>query len=386
MACRPAVGSCKKAFLPRLRPGAGLCNCLRVKKQNDNDTTEMNLRKILFSAAVFPFMAVQAQNDSTAVLQSRLPEWFPRVSGTIRGKVEYQPNEEEARFEVRTARIALDGRIVPMVEYKAEIDLSDEGKIKMLDAYAGVLPLDGMSLRLGQMRVPFSIDAHRSPHKQYFANRSFIAKQVGNVRDVGFYAGYKLPNVPLTLEGGVFNGSGLTNQKDYWTKSFNFSAKMQYALPFGLTLQASVQKISPEGGATYLYDGGATFRCGRWLLECEYLRKHYTNPSFKDVNALDAFVCYDLPLRRVFNKMSFLCRYDRMDNHSDGTLDEAGALKLTDAERQRVTGGITLSLAKKMNADIRINYEKYFYDDMSLAKPSERDKAVVELVIHFPNK
>jgi len=47
---------------------------------------------------------------------------------------------------------------------------------------------------------------------------------------------------------------------------------------------------------------------------------------------------------------------------------------------------MTLSLAKKMNADIRLNYEKYFYDNYSLAKTSERDKMVVELVIHFPNK
>ncbi len=41
------------------------------------------------------------------------------------------------------------------------------------------------------MRVPFTIDAHRSPHLQYFANRSFIAKQVGNVRDVGAVIGWK---------------------------------------------------------------------------------------------------------------------------------------------------------------------------------------------------
>ena len=76
-----------------------------------------------------------------------------------------------------------------------------------------------------------------------------------------------------------------------------------------------------------------------------------------------------------------------MDNHSDGTLnDEGTAMKLTDAARQRVTGGITLSFAKKMNADIRLNYEKYFYDNIELAKPSERDKAVIELVIHFHNK
>ena len=149
----------------------------------------------------------QTSNDSVSSKSERaLPEWFPQISGTIRGKMEYQTNEKEGRFEVRTARIAFDGRIVPMVEYKAEIDLSDEGKIKMLDAYAGVLPLKGMNLRLGQMRVPFSIDAHRSPHKQYFANRSFIAKQVGNVRDVGFYAAYHCQRIPLSIEAGVFNG------------------------------------------------------------------------------------------------------------------------------------------------------------------------------------
>lgn len=308
------------------------------------------------------------------------------LSGTIRGKWEYQTNENESRFEVRTARIAIDGKVVPMVEYKAEIDLSDEGQIKMLDAYAGVLPTKGLAFRIGQMRVPFSIDAHRSPHKQYFANRSFIAKQVGNVRDVGAYAGYAVPGTGLILEGGAFNGSGLTNQKNYWTKSFNFSAKARYVFPCGLTLQTSVQKISPNDNATYLFDGGFTFTRDRWTLEAEYLRKHYTHNAFSNVNAWDAFVCYDLPLKKAFRKISFLGRFDAMDDHADGTLTDDGTLKLTDGARKRVTGGITLSLAKKMNADIRLNYEKYFYSDISLAKPSERDKAVVEFVIHFPNK
>lgn len=352
-----------------------------------------SLSKALVLAAMsLMTLGAQAQNDSVKAKRT-LPEWMPNVSGTIRGKFEYQPGEGESRFEVRTARIALDGFVVPMVEYKAEIDLSDEGAIKMLDAYAGVLPFEGFKVRLGQMRVPFSIDAHRSPHKQYFANRSFIAKQVGNVRDVGFYLGYTLPGVPLTIEGGVFNGSGLTDQKNYWTKEFNFSAKAQYKLPLGFTLQGSVQKVSPQGTPVYLYDGGVTFQRAGWTLECEYLRKHYTHNSFDDVNALDAFVCYDLPLKKVFRKMSFLCRYDRMDNHADGKTfitdadgNATGLFKQSDAERQRLTGGITLSLAKKMNADIRINYEKYFYENSSLAKPSERDKAVVELVIHFPNK
>ncbi len=323
--------------------------------------------------------------DNADSVKTKKFDYLPKVSGTIRGKMEYQINENESRFEVRTARVALDGFVTPIVNYKAEIDLSDEGQIKMLDAYAGVLPTKGVALRIGQMRVPFSIDAHRSPHKQYFANRSFIAKQVGNVRDVGVYGSYTFDKVPLVIEAGAFNGSGLTNQKNYWTKEFNFSAKAQYFLPCGLTLEASVQKISPNGIHTYLYDGGVTFHRDRWTLEAEYLRKHYQNKAFNNVNAWDAFVCYDLPLKKAFSKVSFLTRYDMMNNHSDGTLTDEGKLKLTDARRQRVTGGVTLSMAisKKVLADIRLNYEKYFYDDLTLAKPSERDKAVVELVVHF---
>lgn len=62
----------------------------------------------------------QTSNDSVSSKSERaLPEWFPQISGTIRGKMEYQTNEKEGRFEVRTARIAFDGRIVPMVEYKS---------------------------------------------------------------------------------------------------------------------------------------------------------------------------------------------------------------------------------------------------------------------------
>lgn len=336
-----------------------------------------------FIAACCGLASATAQTaDST---KTKKVNYLPKVSGTIRAKAEYQTNEHESRFEVRSARVALEGFVTPIVDYKAEIDLSDEGSIKMLDAYAGVLPVQGLDLRIGQMRVPFSIDAHRSPHKQFFANRSFIAKQVGNVRDVGIYGGYRFNKVPLQLEVGAFNGSGLTHQKDYWTKNFNFSAKVQYFIPCGLTLQASVQKISPNNINTYLYDGGVTFERGRVMLEAEYLRKHYHNAAFANVNAWDAMACYNLPLRKVFSKVSFLGRYDMMDNHADGTLDENGQLKLTDARRQRITGGVTLSMAmhKKVLADIRLNYEKYFYDDISLAKPSERDKAVVELVVHF---
>ena len=100
------------------------------------------------------------------------------VHGTIRSKYELQTEEGEHRFEVRNARVSIDGVLSPIIYYKAEIDLCDEGKIKMLDAYTRLKPAKGLQFTIGQMRVPFTIDAHRSPHQQYFANRSFIAKQL----------------------------------------------------------------------------------------------------------------------------------------------------------------------------------------------------------------
>ena len=308
---------------------------------------------------------------------------MPKISGTLRAKGEYQTRDKEGRFEVRNARVALDGNVTPIVIYRAEVDLSDEGRIRMLDAYAGVLPVKGLTLRIGQMRVPFSIDAHRSPHKQFFANRSFIAKQVGDVRDVGLCASYTLPKTPLTIEGGLFNGSGLTDQKDYWTKNLNFSAKVQWKPVKMLTLQGSVQKISPTGGTVMLYDGGVSFNHAGVFLEAEYLRKHYKNNAYHAVNALNTMAAYTLPLRRVFDHLRFLTRFDMMDDHSNGSLNDEGVLQTDDAARKRLTAGITLGFAKRLAAELRLNYEKYFYDKGATMKASERDKVVMEMMIHF---
>ena len=73
-----------------------------------------------------------------------------------------------------------------------------------------------------------------------------------------------------------------------------------------------------------------------------------------------------------------------MTDHSNGTLDDTGALQLTDTERQRLTGGLTLCGSRgRINAELRLNYEKYFYKKAALAKESERDKLVMEVMVHF---
>lgn len=345
-------------------------------------------RKVLLAVlfAVCASVTAMADDDEDKVDRT------PKVHGTIRGKYEYQTEENQGRFQVRNARVSLDGNINKVVSYKVEIDLSDEGQIKMLDTYTRIKPLRGLDFTIGQMRAPFTIDAHRSPHLQYFANRSFIAKQVGNVRDVGATIGYSF-NVgfPITLQAGMFNGSGLTDQKDFWTNNVNFSAKAQLFFPRGFNLTLSTQKIKPDNVSVMMYDAGAYYHAHGWHVEAEYLYKHYGHGAFKPVHAVDAFVSYDIPLRKCFfKKISPLVRYDYMSDHSDGKRyntngdeDETGTLVINDYRRSRLTGGLTFSLDLPFVSDIRLNYEKYFYRSGAIAKPSEKDKLVIEFMTRF---
>lgn len=129
-------------------------------------------------------------------------EAAPQIHGILRGKYEYEPDLSSpqlggsrgvGRFEVRNARLSAEGNMPLRSSYKLEVDLCDESAIKMKDAWVRVNPWSTLRITLGQQRMPFSIDAHRNPSAQYFANRSFIAKQVGDMHDVGAAVGYEAP-------------------------------------------------------------------------------------------------------------------------------------------------------------------------------------------------
>lgn len=195
---------------------------------------------------------------------------------------------------------------------------------------------------------------------------------------------------PIVLEAGLFNGSGLTNQKDFWTNSVNFSAKAQLLLPHGFGLVLSTQKIKPDDVDVMMYDADLYWHARGWHVEAEYLYKHYAHDAFRPVHAFDSFVSYDIPTGQgLIRYVTPLLRYDYMSDHSDGKRylegkeNPEGSLIVNDYQRSRFTGGVTLSLKKPFVSDIRINYEKYFYRDGGVAHTSEKDKLVVELVTRF---
>lgn len=81
----------------------------------------------------------------------------------------------------------------------------------MLDAYVRYLSEKDWNITMGQMRVPFTIDTHRSPHQQYFANRHSSLNGLV-MRDVGATASYTLEDYLWFLKE-VSNGCGLTKQR-----------------------------------------------------------------------------------------------------------------------------------------------------------------------------
>ena len=327
------------------------------------------------------------------MMQSKTSKFMPGLHGILRGKFEYEPDLNAGRFEVRNARLSVVGKLPLCSEYKMEIDLCDEGEMKMKDAWVRVTPWKTLRLSLGQQRMPFSIDAHRNPSAQFFANRSFIAKQVGDMRDVGFLAGFDFTDRKqrkvASLDAGIFNGSNLNNQKSAWFTSPGYSARLQYYPVPGLSLVPSVQnqQIADRQASYTSLDMGVSFQRKGWLVEAEFLHKFYAKDAFHDCNALNTMLGYDQFLKKeksLVESIGYLARYDYMQDHSSGKSGMEGSLlKLTDAERHRLTLGVTFALRNPyFPTHLRLNYEKYWYPHGG-AKESEQDKLVCELMIKF---
>lgn len=381
----------------------------------DKETVKRNIKIYnwirVIILVVFMTLAYVALGQNRSVeerlplLEQKMNEWqqqskyMPQVHGILRGKLEYQPEMDAARFEVRNARLSASGKLHLSSEYKLEVDLCDESSIKMKDAWVRVNPVSSLRLTLGQQRMPFSIDAHRNPSAQYFANRSFIAKQVGDMRDVGMQAGFDVSlegRKVLLMDAGIFNGSNLDNQKSAWFQSPAYSARIQCFPIQGLALVPSVQhqQIANREASYTSLDMG-TYYEGRGLhIEAEYLHKFYADGAFQDCNAVDAMVIFQQNLKRqksFIQSISYLGRYDYMGDHSsgksgfeqnaDGTA--SSRLVLTDAERHRMTLGVTFGIRNPyFPTELRLNYENYWYPHGG-AKESEQDKLVCELMIKF---
>lgn len=317
-------------------------------------------------------------------------DYVPEIHGTVRAKYEYCPQLDASRFQVRNARFSVTGNVHQMVAYKAELELSDRGQTRILDAYVRVMPVKGLAFTLGQVKKQFSTDNLRSPHNMLFANHTFIVSEFANLRDVGFTAGYNAKEyVPIEAILGVYNGNGLYDQK-IWKKHFDYSARLIFTTCKYFAFDLNWQSIKSEGIRTNSYDLGMRTDFYGVHLEAEGLYKTYRKndcnhqPSY----GFTGIAYYDIMLPKVFHHLRILGRYDMMSNNyecKDAIVGDMGVrtCKISTPTRQRVIAGVTLSLANPILAELRINYEKYFHKDWGAVKADDQDKLVIEIVARF---
>lgn len=308
--------------------------------------------------------------------------YVPTFNGTARVRYEYLTQANEGAFKVRDLRVGLDGYVAPVMSYSAEVNFSDWGKVALVNAFIDLKPVKSLFFRMGQQRIPFTIAAHRTPAQQYFVNRPFLAKHAG-IRDIGLVGGYTIPKIPLAVQASVFNCSGMGEHKLYFTNTYGFSVKI--ISQFHPNWYVSGSTAHQKKGTVWMqnWDIGGYFDNRLWHAEAEYLRKNYRHHAFDAVNSWDLFVYRNFPLKStVVQGISGAVRYDYMSDHSSGVLSDEGKLTVDNPECHRLTLGSTLSFRSKFQADIRVNYEKYFYRD-GTPSPTDGDRIVLELIAHF---
>ena len=321
---------------------------------------------------------------STAAEAADWTDYLPTPDGVMMARYEQLLiDDTPSRFQVRYARLGLSGRIIPEIDYRFQADFCDEGKFKMLDAWARYAPVQNVKIKIGQFRAPFGCDVFRGPGVQVFSNRSFVARDVVNQRAVGASVLLSATGLPLTVEAGVFNPNTITDHSPYSTSKV-VACKATYSVG-ELAFTGSFKSYIPQQVRINTANCSATFRSGRWMAEAEYTYKHFNGSDFKDSHAYNFMGQYTMPVKwGVFNYFSMEGRYDGHTFDSSGACNEAGAIVGDLPARSRLTVGSTVSYRlKNLRCDFRINYENYFYHDGHQPLEGRDDKIVAEFVIKF---
>jgi hypothetical protein len=119
-----------------------------------------------------------------------------------------QPSPAETGFMLRRARASVEGAVFsPRFRYRAELEMG-QGNLAPLDLFAEFKPTASWSIRVGQLRVPFSRNWMISEQNLSFAERSLATEEFRYDYDVGVLASKTFLDGRLEAMFGIFNGAG----------------------------------------------------------------------------------------------------------------------------------------------------------------------------------
>jgi len=309
-----------------------------------------------------------AQTDTTGFLK----RWLPgTITGVIRAKYEQNTSNGKGRFDVRNARFGMKGNVGKYFGYKFEIDFCDEGKIKMLDVYADFIPVKNLTFSLGQMKAPFSTEYLLNPSKFEFANRPFIDKRICmDLRDIGLKITYDYEGkIPFSVSGFIMNGTGVNNPE--WTTRFAAGGRTLITPFKGFTVQAQYLAGTIGNQKTEMQGYGIRYEYKGLIINTEYAQKTIVDTaSAYTQNSMFAYLLYNFQFTKgMIKTLTPALRYDFF----------SGNMKSRIYEPHRLAAGLTLGFHKLSFANIRFNYEKYFYQ----VSKGREDKFTVEFMVKF---
>ncbi|MFN8241316.1 MAG: porin [Bacteroidales bacterium] len=326
--------------------------------------------KKLSLVIVFVLLASVARSQENSASST---EFLPDIDGIIKVKTEFDLNNSKMRFEVRNARFGAKGKVNKVISYRVEVDLSDEGKIKMLDAFVRFTPLKNLDFYMGQRKIPFSTDYIRNPAENFFANRSFVAKYVNDgMRDIGFYADYKFDKVPVQVIVGAVNGTG--NNNPQWIDRPNFVSRLLIGKETGFRITSNIYQGAMGDRNKLLMTGWELrYASGPLLLESEIVTRAWDDTL--SVRRKDAGIYLHsyynfVTTNNIFRIITPTLRWDRMGDK----------IFSDDYSADRITMGVNFCFEpKQFMAEMRLNYENYLRGYL----PTHTDKFTIEFIARF---
>lgn len=301
--------------------------------------------------------------------------------GILKNKFEVAPQTGKYRFDVRNSRLGLKGKIIPGVDYRAQLELSNEGKFQVLDLSGTLKPITGLSFTFGQTSIPLFNSYTTNPGTMMFANRTFLAKYYAGTRDIGLLTTYEFAagKLPVALDLGIFNGNVINDPR--WTDRFSYSARLSLGAMKGLRSTFKVYDYLLDEKAHYfIYGADLRYEAADWKIESEVMQR---NDKIAHKDLLSAYLqgAYSFKLKNekgIFQSIIPAARYDMMDEYNNG-----GKMDVS-----RFTLGLGLGIGKKAFASmLRLDYEWYFVKNpLSLLQKYEemdKDKFTIELVYVF---
>lgn len=356
-----------------------------------------------------------------ASAQEKAPTWINHVKLSGYGMVQYQASDKtDAKansFNLRLARISLDGRILNDFYWKAQIQINGNtsqlgSSPRVVDLFAEWQKYTYFRVKAGQFKRPFTFENPMHPIEQGFMGYSQIINNIAgftdragghssNGRDIGVQVqGDLLPNASgrnlLHYQVGVFNGQGINvsdvdQQKDLIGGLWLMPVKGMRIGAFGWTgSYARKYSWKDEANVTHneicrlpqrRYAFSADYVVNDWTFRTEYahstglaFKNRYQNPS--DANDITlsnygdkAQGVYALVIAPIIkNHLHAKARYDMYQPSGD-------------ASKQKTQYELGLDYVFSYNLKLSGEYARI--NDRSINNPDKHNYNLVDVQLSF---